>query len=1123
MSEQHSRASLVLRFRKSISIAARTAFRRLPLPHGTKDRLAGLIFRRMPFLVTWSTTYKNWQAEQRRIQQQQAALSVLEGGEGARPRYRERSDLERPRKLLARAIAFYLPQFHPIPENDEWWGKGFTEWTNVRRATPQFEGHRQPRRPGEFGYYNLIEQPNILRRQALLAHQYGLEGFCFYFYWFNGKRLLERPIELYAEDAEITFPFCLCWANESWSRRWDGREDLQLIVQSHSPEDDIAFIEYVSRYLSNPKYIRIDGRPLLLVYRPGLLPDPGATAQRWRNWCRQNGVGEIYIAFSESFDKVNPSDIGFDASVEFPPNNMGLEPEPDLVDLYAPTARNKVYRWTDLVTASEEGTVVRYKRFRGVTPQWDNTARKMDSGAIFCGESPTGFERWVRSAAEGMKRNFDNPQERILFVNAWNEWAEGAYLEPDQEYGYAWLEAIRNGLVVDRADVQFERRDLVPAAPQVLSVAERKIIVVVHDLNVHGAQLLSLGFVSTLSEKFGYDVVTIACAPGPLLGRFQAYGDVVQIGGKKFDGEELEAILTDFAAKGFNKAIVNSSAAGWIASYLSQCGISCLGLVHELPGVIHKMKLDSSLQTLNEHADSVVFASDFVRKRIEEACADLIWKNPVILPQGLYKRDGIARLSEKEFARKALIDDLDLSDDSRFVVGVGFGDKRKGVDTFCKWAVAAASADPTIHFVWVGNLAPDMSKQCQALLQKSVAQARNVHFVGFRQDTSGYYRAADAYVMTSREDPYPSTALEALDCGTPVFFTSGTSGIEDLVASGVAVALRTDGAGEFARELQQFLHDEDHAKRLAERGLDVTQANFGFLSFVGDVLRLLGEPIPKISVIVPSYNYEAFLPARLDSILNQALPVWEIIFIDDHSADDSVCVAREFLKNAPINYRIIESATNSGSVFAQWKKGVELARGELVWIAEADDWAARNFTQTVSKPFMESDTVLSYAQSNQVDDFGRILCPDYLEYVSDIDSDRWRFPYISPGEVELAEGLSVKNTIPNVSGVLFRREELTSVLTDQFEGIRKFRVAGDWYVYAFLAKLGAFAFHPSSLNYHRRHHDSVTISRFTRSEWNEIRQMQELVRSMTSVSEEMTACGEAYLNQLEGRLGEDAG
>ena len=222
-----------------------------------------------------------------------------------------------PTDLPARLFAFYLPQFHAIAENNEWWGEGFTEWTNVRPAKPQFKGHIQPHEPdpnADLGYYDLTE-PDVMRRQMEMARQYGIEGFCFYFYWFAGHRLLETPLLNLLDNPDIDVPFTLCWVNENWSRRWDGRNQDMLIAQNHSAEDDIAFISYISKYLKDPRYRRIDGKPLLLVYRPIELPDAKATSKRWRDWCRDNGIGEIYIAYTQSFENNDPRDYGFDAAV----------------------------------------------------------------------------------------------------------------------------------------------------------------------------------------------------------------------------------------------------------------------------------------------------------------------------------------------------------------------------------------------------------------------------------------------------------------------------------------------------------------------------------------------------------------------------------------------------------------------------------------------------------------------------------------------------------------------------------------------------------------------------------------------------------------------------------------
>ncbi len=234
-------------------------------------------------------------------------------------------ELEKNRRI--RLIAFYLPQYHPIPENDEWWGKGFTEWTNVSRARPNFVGHHQPQLPGELGFYDL-RLPQVRAEQAKLAAEFGVHGFCYYHYWFSGKRLLEAPLEDMLASGQPDFPFCLCWANENWTRTWDGQDRHVLMAQTYTAGDDLAFIRSLLPALRDRRYIRIDGRPLLLVYKVGLLPDPGLTAQRWRALCTEEGVGDLYLAcvHNSSNPQLNadPRAIGFDAAVEFPPLGKGV-------------------------------------------------------------------------------------------------------------------------------------------------------------------------------------------------------------------------------------------------------------------------------------------------------------------------------------------------------------------------------------------------------------------------------------------------------------------------------------------------------------------------------------------------------------------------------------------------------------------------------------------------------------------------------------------------------------------------------------------------------------------------------------------------------------------------------
>ena len=344
-------------------------------------------------------------------------------------------------------IAFYLPQFHPFPENNQWWGHGFTEWTNVAKAKPNFVGHYQPRYPADLGYYDL-RLPQILAQQAALAQRYGISGFCFYYYWFDGDRLLEQPIEQMLKTKEPDFPFCLCWANENWTRRWDGLDHEVLMAQAHSPDDDVAVIEDLIRYFKDDRYIRIDGRPLLLVYRVSLFPNFIETAARWREICRSSGIGEIYLSSVESFDGVNensdPASFGCDAAVEFPPHGMGeAKPVPGAV--LNPNFNGTLAHYNDIAVRFATRPSPSYTRFRSVMPGWDNTARRQDTSFCFDQSTPGAFQAWLEETLEQTRLDRFG-DERLVFLNAWNEWAEGAYLEPDKRFGHTYLEAVSNAL-----------------------------------------------------------------------------------------------------------------------------------------------------------------------------------------------------------------------------------------------------------------------------------------------------------------------------------------------------------------------------------------------------------------------------------------------------------------------------------------------------------------------------------------------------------------------------------------------------------------------------------------------------------------------------------------------------
>lgn len=298
---------------------------------------------------------------------------------------------------MAKLIAFYLPQYHPIPENDAWWGKGFTEWTNVAKARPYFQGHTQPHLPADLGYYDL-RVDDVREEQARLASTYGIFGFCYYYYWFNGRRLLEKPLEALIKSGRPDFPFCICWANETWSRRWDGSEQEVLMEQVHTPESDRRFIEDVIPILKDSRYITIDGAPLLLVYRISLLPDPVAATETWRKACAEAGIGRIHIAAVRSFGIEDPRIFGCDSAVEFPPHGISAGEITDKVEGLDEKFEGKIYDYRDLIVADEFRTRPPYPVFPAVMPSWDNTARRGLRGHVFHHSSPRAYEIWLRNA-----------------------------------------------------------------------------------------------------------------------------------------------------------------------------------------------------------------------------------------------------------------------------------------------------------------------------------------------------------------------------------------------------------------------------------------------------------------------------------------------------------------------------------------------------------------------------------------------------------------------------------------------------------------------------------------------------------------------------------------------------
>lgn len=645
----------------------------------------------------------------------------------------ENSTIFRLKSDDVKLIAFYLPQFHQIPENDKWWGEGFTEWTNVKKAIPQFKGHYQPHIPGELGYYNLTNK-EVMKRQIELAKQYGIYGFCFHHYWFAGKRLLEKPVNMLIENKDLDIPFCLCWANENWTRRWDGLDNEVLIAQKHSPEDDINFIEDISKYFNDTRYIKIDEKPVLIVYRIELFPNPEDTIVRWRKWMEDHGYKGIYLIGAQGFACKNPTKYGLDAAVEFPPNGMykynyissqvsfkNPNFKGNIVD-YSYYVNNKLYLKEDKE---------KYNLFKTIIPSWDNTPRRGNKSTIFYNSSPELYKQWLKDIIIYTKTK-KNKDEQFVFINAWNEWGEGAYLEPDVKYGYSYLNSTKEAIL--------ETRKL-----------NKKILYVSHDTKYGGAQLLSLNIIKYLKEKFKYDISIIAINCGWFEDEFKKYGDFYNVDNNL---EKAHSIIKKLRNSGVDIAICNTVISGDLVKLLKNENYKVITLIHELSGTIKAYNAEEKARNISIYSDTIIFPSKYVKDEFKDIVDKNIENKSKIIPQGVFNNK--REYKDKKICTKDLKEKLNISQNSKIVLGVGYGDKRKGIDLFIDIANKISKKNKNIYFIWIGPIDTNyVSKVCSSESLRN----KNLIFENFTNDLEKYYLSSDLYLLTSREESIPFCSI----------------------------------------------------------------------------------------------------------------------------------------------------------------------------------------------------------------------------------------------------------------------------------------------------------------------------------------------------------------------------
>ena len=977
------------------------------------------------------------------------------------PDFEELAPVSSGQERRAKLLAFYLPQFHAVAENDAWWGKGFTEWTNVARALPRFVGHYQPRVPRDLGHYTL-EGTETLRRQARMARGAGIFGFIFYTYWFDGRRLLESPLEALLGDQTIDLPFCLMWANENWTRRWDGGEDEILIAQSYRPADEPALVRMFLRHFADPRYIRMQGRPVLMVYRAGQIP-PGAVA-RWRLLFAAAGEDPLFV-MAQSFDDRDPRVVGMDAAVEFPPHKatVGLGTLNSSLQLLDQSATARVYAYAE-VAGSTDLAPAPYPLIRTALPGWDNDPRRQGAGMVVHGATPALYQAWLERLI-GAAREQPVGGEAFVCINAWNEWGEGAYLEPDVHFGAAFLNATTRAV-----------------AGQHAAQSRSRLLLVGHDAFPAGSQLLLLNIGRTLLQTQGLEIAFLLLGEGALLPQYRALAATTVVP----DGHDLAHQVAVMAGRGFAHALVNTSAAAAAAVPLTAAGMACTFLVHEMPRFLRERKLVAPARRAVEVAQQVVFGAAHVRDRFAEV-VPLPTDRATVLPQGLYRP---VQATDRD-ARRAL---LRIPTDGILALGLGYGDLRKGFDLFVQAWRQARAKDPAIHMLWVGDIDPTVHAYLGGEI--AIAEATGTfHHMPFATDGADWLVAADVHLLTSREDPFPTVVMEAMSAGVPTVAFEESGGAPDLLRdcqAGLSVPL--GDVTEMVRQLRVLAARTKPAARL--RMAEQARRLFDFDAYAGRLVRLACPDMLEISVVVPTYEYARYLPGRLASIFAQTHAVAEVIVLDDASTDDSERVVREAALEAGRRVRWVGRPRNGGSVFAQWRRAAALVRSEWLWIAEADDLSEPGFLAALADALRKApDAVMAFTDSRAIDGEGRALWPDHQAYYRQSGAALLAQDGVFEAAELLCSGLAQRNLILNASAVLWRRAAMVAALDRCGAELEQFEMAGDWRLYAeLLSGGGRVAYVAQPLNVHRRHGASVTHRLPVETHLAEVERMQRHMR-----------------------------
>jgi len=607
-----------------------------------------------------------------------------------------------------------------------------------------------------------------------------------------------------------------------------------------------------------------------------------------------------------------------------------------------------------------------------------------------------------------------------------------------------------------------------------------RVVFVSHMSNMSGAPIALLSLVKEMSKRPDFDCRVILNEDGLLAAEFARFAPTVFLHDLQTDGtSRLDALqtLASYVAQEDRRtvAICNTIATSDYIQAFASCNVPVLPWLHELPTSIDEFNGGQlTIDKICEVSPTIITPADMVR----QALIDHYNLRPAKVVRHYCGTYAARESFSREESRMMVRAEFSLPNNALIVLGCGTFDARKGGDLFVSVAKRTLEKAPSnVWFIWVGDAYDQRFAGWCRHDARILGLGDRIILAGLRSNTAPYFQGADIFALTSREDPFPFVNMEAMAYGLPVLAFEGGGGAPEALREGRGIVvpyLDVNGMGD---AINSLLSDKTGRLEIGERAATYMRDCFKWSGFADNIVEELRQRYGywpqtnlSVSVIIPNYNHAEYLPQRIESILNQTRLPDEIFFLDDASEDDSVAIAKQYAAQSPIPFTIVENEVNSGSTFKQWLKGFSLVTGDLVWIAESDDWCKTDFLERLIPEFYDEDVKLAFCQSAIAGATGEIYAPNYTGYTDEISRTRWLSHYSISSAKEIAVALSQKNTIPNASAVLFRRPELREVTLS----LLKYRLCGDWWFYLWRIQDGKISFIPKSLNYHRRHPKTVT-------------------------------------------------